>query len=76
MPSTESTSIITQEPANTTQDPITTTTEFISPPEFLMYRNDWGANPPKLSNISKLELPIKRIIVGHTGGNFCFTKVR
>lgn len=38
-------------------------------------RNKWGALPPKSQNIPKLELPIKRIIVGHTGSNFCSNEV-
>lgn len=71
-PTTETTSKIeTPEPTTTEQ----TTTEFMYLPEFLMTRDDWGAEPPRSSNISKLELPIKRIIVGHTAGSFCFDKV-
>ena len=68
---TSSTKMETTEP--TTTEP--TTTEHIYHPEFLMTRDDWRAEPPRSSNISKLKLPIKRIIVGHTAGSFCFDKV-
>jgi len=51
-----------------------TTTNFEIPPYFIN-REDWGAIPPKSNSIPKLELPIKRIIIGHTGGSFCTTQV-
>jgi len=38
-------------------------------------RNKWGALSPKSPSIPKLKLPIKRIIIGHTGGNFCSNEV-
>lgn len=69
----ETTEPTATEPITTTTEP--TTTEFIYHPEFLMSRDDWRAEPPRSSNISKLKLPIKRIIVGHTAGSFCFDKV-
>ena len=51
-----------------------TTTIYEVPPYFIN-REDWGAIPPKSNSIPKLELPIKRIIIGHTGGSFCSTQV-
>lgn len=38
-------------------------------------RDEWEAQPPRSTNISKLDLPIKRIIIGHTGGEFCTNQV-
>ena len=38
-------------------------------------RDEWGAQPPRSPNITKLDLPIKRIIIGHTGGSFCQNQV-
>ncbi|XP_070499666.1 peptidoglycan recognition protein 3-like [Chironomus tepperi] len=65
----------TEPPASsTTTIGYTTTTESYF--EIFDYKNGtdrskWGALPPKSSNIPKLDVPIKRIIIGHTGGNFC-----
>lgn len=44
-------------------------------PLYLINRDVWGADPPKSNSIPKLELPLKRIIIGQTGGNFCTTQV-
>ena len=44
-------------------------------PELIVTRKTWDADPPKSSNISKLLSPIKRIIVGQTLGDNCFSKV-
>lgn len=43
--------------------------------ELLVPRQEWGADSPKSQNISRLTHPIKRIIIGHTGGNACCNKV-
>jgi N-acetylmuramoyl-L-alanine amidase len=40
-------------------------------PPFLIVRDTWGAIPPKSNSIPMLEIPIERIIIGHTGGSFC-----
>ena len=58
----------------------TTTTTFETTtsneiPLYLITRDAWGADSPKSNSIPKLNLPLKRIIIGHTGGSFCTTQV-
>ncbi|KAG5676721.1 hypothetical protein PVAND_006533 [Polypedilum vanderplanki] len=65
-PNMETTARITTEVLSSTTQTIP---EFIEV-EFLKNRHDWNANPPK-SGISRLSLPIQRIIVAHTDGNSC-----
>ncbi|KAG5676720.1 hypothetical protein PVAND_006532 [Polypedilum vanderplanki] len=55
---------------STTSPSTTYVTTTPLPTSFLIKRNEWNANEPK-SDIKKLNQPIKRIIIGHTGGNFC-----
>lgn len=42
---------------------------------YFIKRDEWNANPMKNSTIKFLSLPIKRIIIGQTGGVFCTDKV-
>jgi len=66
----------------TTTSTIDSSTVIINPtipypliPPYLIVRDTWGANPPKSNSIPMLKLPIVRIIIGHTGGNFCTNEV-
>lgn len=79
-PTVNTTDKQTAEPSTSTSTitstiPQPTATEPNQYPEFYMTRDDWGAEPPRSLNISKLETPATRIIVGHTGGKFCFNVV-
>ncbi|XP_070503130.1 peptidoglycan recognition protein 4-like isoform X2 [Chironomus tepperi] len=68
---TTTTTTTTQSTTTSTTTSQPTTTESNLYPEFFMTRDDWGAELPRSSNITKLQTPIKRIIIGHTGGRFC-----
>ena len=59
----------------TSSGEITTTSSSILINPFPVTRSEWGAQPPRSSNIPKLDLPIKRIIIGHTSGEFCTNQV-
>ncbi|XP_070499680.1 uncharacterized protein [Chironomus tepperi] len=59
--------------SGTTKGTIETTTSSETP-LYYINRDIWGANPPKSNSIPKLELPLRRIIIGHTGGSFCTTQ--
>jgi hypothetical protein len=71
-----STTTSTTSPAFTTIIESTSTIRLnISNPEFMITRDEWGANYPN-TGISRLSLPIKRIIVAHTGGESCSNEVK
>lgn len=79
MDSTQDSTISSTE--STSEKPTTSITSTSSstknPDSFaVMDRSDWEADQPK-SGIKRLkDLPIKRIIIAHTGGEFCNNKVR
>ena len=52
-----------------------TTIPYPTIPPYLIVRDAWGANPPKSNSIPILNLPIERIIIGHTSGGFCINQV-
>ncbi|KAG5676715.1 hypothetical protein PVAND_006528 [Polypedilum vanderplanki] len=75
IPLTTTTTTTLSESTSTTL--ISTTTiayQDIPLPDFLISRDEWNANPTN-SNISRLHFPIKRIIIAHTGGRYCFEEI-
>ena len=63
-----------------------TTTEYIKEPtttspnfnflDFLKTREYWGGGELNSSVVPKLDMPIKRIIIAHTRGQFCANEVK
>ena len=66
----------TTNPENTTSEPNETTTA--SPNDFeaqIISREQWGAGELNSLLVQNLSMPIKRIIIAHTRGQFCVNEV-
>ena len=74
--STSTTIATTTQPLSKTTTMERTTIPYPTIPPYLLLRDAWGADLPKSTSIPMLNLPIKRIIIGHTEGNFCTNQVR
>ena len=58
-----------------TTEPTTTSPNF-NFLDFLKTREYWGGGEINSSVVPKLDMPIKRIIIAHTRGQFCANEVR